>query len=440
MLEFIPMKDVLKTLANALIGWRKSKTEDTRHKEILSQMEKSNTFKGKQLKTTKKAARNKKYAERKKRFSQEVNNLNQNNHNIQLSSVRSLTALADEWSADKYATQLDIQTNVQQIIEALCDYIRSPFTLLNNFDQLQLDAAPYSYGGNFQNDKALFLHEQTLRRTIFEEIGKRFYRNPYTNLADGPWKNYKFNFYGSHIFYKMNNLSLKEINLDDLNFYGNIDFSGTSFFGDFNSSGTVENYINFKDAHFHDTASFTGSHFKNGSAFSGAKFYISAYFDDTHFYENNNFNDLKLEKDSIASFKNAWFDQKAKFERAQLNGLEVDFSGAIFNMGVDFMNANDTAKLIFKDSLFNGKLTQFFVEDEIAYTHLLVNSFHTVHSSITMGFTPDSGTLWPNNALPVGSRWFNPESWDNSQGVFHDVSKPAKPLENSDTEEEKPSK
>ena len=183
----------------------------------------------------------------------------------------------------------------------------------------------------------------------------------------------------------MNDLSLKEINLDDLNFYGDIDFSGTSFFGYFNSSGTIENHINFRGAHFHSTASFTGSHFKNGSVFSGAKFYISGYFDGTHFYKNNNFKDLKLEKNSIASFKNAWFDQKAKFERAHLNGFKVDFSGAIFNMGADFMNADDTATLIFKDSLFNGKLTQFFVEDEIAYTHLLVNSFQTVHTSITMG-------------------------------------------------------
>lgn len=419
------IKETFKTLIAAAKDRRQRKIDDAKHKENLKQAKRSTNLQKRHLKTTQKSNQNKKYTERKNRFSQEVANLNQNNHNIKLSSIRSLAALADEWSADKDATSLDIQTHVQQIIDALCDYIRSTFNLLNNFNELQLDTAPSSYKGNFQNDKTLFTQEQEARRTIFEEIGKRISQNPYNKLADGPWSNYKFIFSGSHIFYKMNNLSLKEMNLDDLNFYGDIDFSGTSFFGYFNSSGIIEHHINFSGAHFHDTASFTGSHFKNGSVFSGAKFYISAYFDDTHFYENNNFKDLKLEKDSIASFKNAWFDQKAKFERAQLIGLKVDFSGAIFNMGADFMNANDTAKLIFKDSLFNGKLTQFFVEDKIAYTHLLVNSFQTVHSSITMGFTPDSGTVWPNNALPVGSRWFNPKSWDNSEGVFHDVSKPA---------------
>lgn len=427
MIDFTSIiKDTAKTLFAAIKDRQRTKVENAKHEENLKQAKKSNSLQKGHLKTTQKSNQNKKYTERKNRFSQEVGNLNQNNHNIKLSSIRSLVALADEWSADKDATPIDIQTNVQQIIDALCDYIRSPFSLLNNFNQLQLDTAPSSYTGNFQNDKILFTQEQEARRIIFEEIGKRISRNPYDKLADGPWSNYKFNFSGSHIFYKMNDLSLKEINLDDLNFYGDIDFSGTSFFGYFNSSGTIENHINFRGAHFHSTASFTGSHFKNGSVFSGAKFYISGYFDGTHFYKNNNFKDLKLEKNSIASFKNAWFDQKAKFERAHLNGFKVDFSGAIFNMGADFMNADDTATLIFKDSLFNGKLTQFFVEDEIAYTHLLVNSFHTVHTSITMGYTPDSGTVWPNNALPAGSRWFDPESWDNSEGVFHDVSKPAK--------------
>lgn len=41
--------------------------------------------------------------------------------------------------------------------------------------------------------------------------------------------------------------------------------------------------------------------------------------------------------------------------------------------------------------------------------------------------------------IPVGTVLFDPDSWDEEKQEYTHVSEPAKPVENSDTEEEKPS-
>ena len=40
--------------------------------------------------------------------------------------------------------------------------------------------------------------------------------------------------------------------------------------------------------------------------------------------------------------------------------------------------------------------------------------------------------------IPVGTVIFDPDSWDEGKWEYTRVSEPAKPIENSDTEEEKP--
>ncbi len=57
----------------------------------------------------------------------------------------------------------------QVIINNLCSYIRSPFTLALKAEMLEGDSEPDNYEGDFSKDQAAFREEQDVRRTIFVE-------------------------------------------------------------------------------------------------------------------------------------------------------------------------------------------------------------------------------------------------------------------------------
>ena len=124
-----------------------------------------------------------------------------------LGGVYTLVGLVDEWledeSIDKYEDRLK---EGQVIINNLCAYIRSPFTLASHYDELDEDI-PTSDGiykdnqQEFYADKATLESEADVRLSIIKEIHDRL-QDPEENTP-GTWSEFEYNFSGSRFFYSV---------------------------------------------------------------------------------------------------------------------------------------------------------------------------------------------------------------------------------------------
>ncbi|WP_049345364.1 pentapeptide repeat-containing protein, partial [Rothia mucilaginosa] len=127
----------------------------------------------------------------------------------------------------------------------------------------------------------------------------------------------------------------------------------------------------------------------------------------------------------------------------------ADFHGAEFTQNADFSGATFKGIASFGDSTFE-KYSPLFVttNDELGETYRAQFVALPIDQE-AHDFTVSEGSfrIPPGEAelgdgvkhhIPVGTVLFDPDSWDEEKQKYTRVSDPAKPLENSDTEEEKP--
>ena len=171
--------------------------------------------------------------------------------------------------------------------------------------------------------------------------------------------------------------------------------------------------------------------------FHGSVFNSNAYFDGVYFGE--------VTCNSIADFGEVIFNSDAYFDEATFNS-DAHFTDDYFLSGATFKGIASFSGATFKGiTYFSGatfeKYSPLFVttDDELGKTYrarfvaLPINqqshNFTVSDSSfpIPLGRAGLDGVEYP---IPVGTVLFDPSSGETSQ--------PAKPLENSDTEEEKP--
>ena len=144
-------------------------------------------------------------AGRRERYTKAVEQLGDEKAPIRMGGVYTLVGLVDEWledeSIDKYEDRLK---EGQVIINNLCAYIRSPFTLASHYDELS-KANPTSKGiykgkkEKFYADKATLDSEADIRLGIIKEIHDRL-QGPDKN-APGAWSDFEYDFSGSTFFY-----------------------------------------------------------------------------------------------------------------------------------------------------------------------------------------------------------------------------------------------
>ena len=238
-------------------------------------------------------------AERRERYTKAIEQLGNEKTSIRTGGIYTLTRLVDDWLEEESLPKVERLKEGQVIINNLCAYIRSPFTLASYYDELSKDA-PKTNGiykdrkQDFYTDKAIFDSEADTRLSIIKEIHDRLQiseENPWDS-----WSNFEYDFSGSIFFYPVDltkSYYTKPVNFsrstyqDEANFTGSTyqdeaNFSNSTYtdWADFSNS-TYKSWADFSNSTYQDEANFTGSTYQGGADFSRSTYQGEADFSDS---------------------------------------------------------------------------------------------------------------------------------------------------------------
>ena len=257
-------------------------------------------------------------AERRERYTKAVEQLGDEKAPVRMGGVYTLVGLVDEWLEEKslsdderfkegqviinnlcayirspftltsYYDELSENEKLKEgqvIINNLCAYIRSPFTLASHYDELS-QANPASEGiykdkeQEFYADKAILDSEADVRLSIIKEIHDRI-QGPDKNTP-GAWSDFEYDFSGSTFFYPIdltNSYYAKPINFSGATYEGGANFSRSTYEGwaDFTGS-TYQGWANFSRSIYKSGAYFSSSTYGGDADFSRSIFYSETYF------------------------------------------------------------------------------------------------------------------------------------------------------------------
>lgn len=314
-------------------------------------------------------------SERRSRYAKAVEQLGNEKVAIRLGGVYTLVGLVDEWLADETLTPENRQKEGQVIINSLCSYIRSPFSLaidgnIMAYDGINYDMAPEDYEGDYRADQARLIDEQDTRISIFKEISSRIHNENLSINNQRHWNNFSYDFSRSVIFYPLRNL-----------YFSGADFSFAIFIGD----------TSFDSSQFLRRTSFAGGHFNDGIGFNNTYFNEGVDFSYTTFEEGADFVNSK-------STGCVSFDSSRMF-------CDIDFSNSKFSY-----NCEHNWKFIRRQD--GPKLKYGFASLPIPNNEVITR------------------------IIPAGSCLFDPDSWDEEKQEYTRISDPAEPLDESDKAQE----
>ena len=304
----------------------------TRHEETLSQQKKQfKTQLRKQQEQFNANAFKERKAERRERYTKAVEQLGSKEASVRMGGVYTLVGLVDEWleeeSIEKYEDRLK---EGQIIINNLCAYIRSPFTLATRYDELsKANPTPKGiYKGKkekFYADKATLDSEADVRLSIIKEIHDRLQGSE--KNTPGTWSDFEYDFSGSIFFYP--------IDLSDSYYLKSVIFSGSTY---------------------HDRANFHDSTYSRKADFSDSTyFWVSGSTDqDPPFYTYRGETDFRGSTYlGEADFSGSTYSGKADF-RFSTYHIRADFSGSIYKSWTDFRISIYYAWTDFSDSTYES--------------------------------------------------------------------------------------
>ena len=314
------------------------------------------------------------HAERRSRYTKAIEHLFNENISIRLGGVYTLTGLADEWLADEKTlpTEKERRKETQNIINNLCAYIRSPFPLAEQAEQLD---KPYAkdlqkdFDGDaekfdtdkraFTRDKAALEEERQIRLSIIQEIRERL-----RNVNEpGPWSDFDYDFSNAHFFYC--------VDFSDSIFGAFAKFFEAIFAKDADFSGAIfAEFADFSRSTFAEFAGFFSATFTLNADFSRSTFTRNAYFFWTTFAKDANFSKAKFIKD--ANFSWTTFEHKPIFEYTLDNKIyKARFSCKVAPEDYNFKVSHDSPyKIETEEQEHNGlkfvipKGTELFDPDE----------------------------------------------------------------------------
>ena len=372
------------------------------------------------------------HAERRTRYSKAVEQLAYPNPAVRASALSALAGLVDEWLADEQLSVEVRQKEGQVIVNALCAYVRSPFSRAFKAEAFASDTPPANYAGDFATDLAAFRGEQDVRRSVFVEMSKRSStlaenEKGEVTVVPGAWSGFEFDFSRALIFYPLNNLTIEQGNFASTRFYGKADFLGVEFTGNagFRDAKFTGNAY-FWGAKFTGNADFTDAKFTGNANFLRAKFTRYAYFLDAEFTGDVYFPGAKFTGN--AGFRDAEFTGDTHFGAAKFTG-NADFWGAKFTGNAYFWGAEFTGNADFGGTYFEKYAPTFADAPSSARFSAQVDSQDYVFS-VREGSKPiecGTATLDGNSfEIPLGAVLFDPDSWDEEEQYYTRFSKPAK--------------
>ena len=336
-------------------------------------------------------------AERRERYTKAVEQLGDEKAPVRMGGVYTLVGLVDEWleeeSIEKYEDRLK---EGQVIINNLCAYIRSPFTLASHYDELS-NPTPTPKGiykgkkEKFYADKATLKSEADVRLGIIKEIHDCI-QGPDKNTP-GAWSDFEYDFSGSTFFYPVD--LTKSYYKKPVNFSGSTYKEGAYFTG-----STYEGGADFAGSTYRGGADFTGSTYEGGADFADSTYEGGADFADST-YEGG------------ADFADSTYRGWADFSRSTYNDV-ADFSGSIFYQKVYFGADGDNSSF----SRFTDCAPQFYDE---------TNHKNTLFGSPNNDFTVENGRGYPIyrnlEGLPLGCKFLTSEQKEYLEGKLQEIEK-----------------
>ena len=390
-------------------------------------------------------------AERRERYTKAVEQLGDEKAPVRMGGVYTLVGLVDEWLEEKSLSDDERFKEGQVIINNLCAYIRSPFTLATRYNELDKDnpTSDGVYKDNRQEvytDKAEFKAEADVRLGIIKEIHNRL-QGPGINTP-GAWSDFEYDFSGSIFFYSVdltNSYYTKYVNFSGSTYQGEANFRGSTYQGraDFRDStyrsradfrrstyqgeayfsrSTYRSRANFSESTYQGEAYFSRSTYKSWANFSESTYRSRADFRDSTYQGWANFNDSTYKDwvnfsdstyQALADFRRSTYQALADFRRSTYEN-ETDFSGSIFYQETYFGEDRYSNS----SSCFTNHAPQFYDKKKRK---------NTLFGSHNNDFTVDIDKGYPINlnseGLPLGCKILTSEQKEYLEYKFQEIEK-----------------
>ena len=427
-------------------------------------------------------------AGRRERYTKAVEQLGDEKAPIRMGGVYTLVGLIDEWledeSIDKYEDRLK---EGQVIINNLCAYIRSPFTLASHYDELsKANPTPKGiYKGKkekFYADKATLKSEADVRCGIIKGIHDRL-QAPEENTP-GTWSDFEYDFSGSTFFYPIdltNSCYTKPINFSGSTYKEGADFRGSTYQGEANfgestyeqdvifstlgSPSTYQEQADFRHSTYQGQANFDGSTHQDFASFDGsiyqgqAGFVGSTYTDWAGFsgstYQGEAIFDGSTYNTNVAAFSGSTYHGGVYFSGSTYQG-QADFSHSTYHGGVYFSGSTYQWAYfsnsiyqgqavfivstyqgwgVFSGSIFNSDIyfgknrdNSFSIFTESApQFYYETNRINTLFGSPDNNFTVENGRGYPIycnlEGLPLGCKFLTSEQKEYLEDKFQEIEK-----------------
>ena len=356
-------------------------------------------------------------AERRERYTKAVEQLGDEKAPIRMGGVYTLVGLVDEWLEEKSLSDDERFKEGQVIINNLCAYIRSPFTLASHYDELSQDS-PTPEGiykdkkEEFYIDKAILDSEADVRLSIIKEIHDRI-QGPDKNTP-GAWSDFEYDFSGSTFFYPIdltNSYYAKPINFSGSTYECGADFTGSTYKGE---------------------AKFTGSTYKGGADFTGSTYRWVNFIGSTY--------------QSWANFSSSTYQSWANFTGSTYRW--VNFTGSTYQSWANFTGSTYQDEADFSGSIFYSDVYfgTYIFNNPSRFTKYAPTFYdETYHQKTLFGstnndFTVDTDKGYPINLnfedLPLGCKFLTSEQKEYLKDKFQEIEETKnKLLEVKDPEE-----
>ena len=380
-------------------------------------------------------------AERRERYTKAVEQLGDEKAPIRMGGVYTLVGLVDEWLEEKSLSDDERFKEGQVIINNLCAYIRSPFTLASHYDELSQDS-PTPEGiykdkkEEFYIDKAILDSEADVRLSIINQIHKNIQWIPKNStekfsidnkfnenkIYKGSWSIFEYNFSGSVFFYDINFsksywenkldvsnskflLNPKEKENSKISYFSESIYNQAAYFRnclhkrgvEFNNSvykgevdfgeSSYDGYAAFNDSTYYKPANLDFSVYNHGFLANHSTYHNSVYFHDSIYKNIAAFNNSKYYKEAnfsnsiylkTSSFTHSTYEAKSEFHDSIYYEPVTFGEYTTYNGKVDFSNSIYHSEVLIGASLYKA-LADFRNSMYIDKADFSYSAFHGPH-------------------------------------------------------------
>ena len=380
-------------------------------------------------------------AERRERYTKAVEQLGDEKAPIRMGGVYTLVGLVDEWLEEKSLSDDERFKEGQVIINNLCAYIRSPFTLASHYDELSQDS-PTPEGiykdkkEEFYIDKAILDSEADVRLSIINQIHKNIQWIPKNStekfsidnkfnenkIYKGSWSIFEYNFSGSVFFYDINFsksywenkldvsnskflLNPKEKENSKISYFSESIYNQAAYFRnclhkrgvEFNNSvykgevdfgeSSYDGYAAFNDSTYYKPANLDFSVYNHGFLANNSTYHNSVYFHDSIYKNIAAFNNSKYYKEAnfsnsiyleTSSFTHSTYEAKSEFHDSIYYEPVTFGEYTTYNGKVDFSNSIYHSEILIGASLYKA-LADFRNSMYIDKADFSYSAFHGSH-------------------------------------------------------------